>query len=104
MPPNVHLPSTGSVGHQTCRYWSELFVRFRGPKQSIEAVCLNCEGPYYRLSTALLHHITTDLLERSYLSLERSAPGIDGVTWQTYGENLEKKRATTIKASSGKAR
>ena len=33
--------------------------------------------------TALLHHITTDLLKQSYLSLERdSAPGIDGVTWQ----------------------
>ena len=42
--------------------------------------------------TALLHHITIDLLERSYLSLEKdSAPGIDGVTWQTYGENLEEK-------------
>ena len=42
--------------------------------------------------TALLHHITSDLLKQSYLSLERdSAPGIDGVTWQTYGENLEEK-------------
>ena len=42
--------------------------------------------------TALLHHITIDLLEQSYLSLERdSAPGIDGVTWQAYGENLEEK-------------
>ena len=42
--------------------------------------------------TALLHHITIDLLKQSYLSLERdSAPGIDGVTWQTYGENLEEK-------------
>ena len=42
--------------------------------------------------TALLHHITTDRLKQSYLSLERdSAPGIDGVTWQAYGENLEEK-------------
>jgi RNA-directed DNA polymerase len=42
--------------------------------------------------TALLHHVTTDLLKQSYLSLERdSAPGIDGVTWQAYGENLEEK-------------
>jgi hypothetical protein len=42
--------------------------------------------------TALLHHITIDLLKRSYLSLERdSAPGIDDVTWQAYGENLEEK-------------
>src|ERR1700736_4693142 len=42
--------------------------------------------------TALLHHITIDLLKRSYRWLERdSAPGIDGVTWQTYGENLVEK-------------
>jgi hypothetical protein len=42
--------------------------------------------------TALLHHITIGLLKQSYLSLERdSAPGIDGVTWQTYGESLEEK-------------
>jgi hypothetical protein len=40
----------------------------------------------------LLHHITTDLLEQSYYALKRnSAPGIDGVTWQAYGENLEEK-------------
>src|SRR5947199_884084 len=42
--------------------------------------------------TALLHHITTDLLKQSYLALTRdAAPGTDGVTWQTYGENLEEK-------------
>src|SRR6476660_9831189 len=42
--------------------------------------------------TALLHHITVDLLRQSYLSQERnSAPGIDGVTWQAYGESLEAK-------------
>src|SRR5262250_3111955 len=40
--------------------------------------------------TALLHHITIDLLKRSYLALARdAAPGTDGVTWQAYGENLE---------------
>src|ERR1700751_5960009 len=42
--------------------------------------------------TALLHHITTDLLKRSYLALTRdAAPGVDGVTWQAYGENLDEK-------------
>ena len=42
--------------------------------------------------TALLHHITTDLLKRSYLALARdAAPGIDGVTWQAYEESLEEK-------------
>ena len=42
--------------------------------------------------TALLHHIDIELLERSYFALKRnSAPGIDGVTWQAYGENLAEK-------------
>ena len=42
--------------------------------------------------TALLHHITIDFLRQSYIALERdAAPGIDGVTWRTYGENLEAK-------------
>jgi RNA-directed DNA polymerase len=42
--------------------------------------------------TALLHYITVDLLKGSYHSLERnSAPGIDGATWQAYGESLEAK-------------
>jgi RNA-directed DNA polymerase len=42
--------------------------------------------------TALLHHINIDLLKQSYRSLERdSAPGIDGVMWRAYGENLEEK-------------
>ena len=40
--------------------------------------------------TALLHHITVELLEQSYFALKRSsAPGIDGVTWQAYGDDLE---------------
>jgi retron-type reverse transcriptase len=42
--------------------------------------------------TALLHHHTIDLLKRSYRALTRdAAPGIDGVTWQAYGETLEEK-------------
>jgi RNA-directed DNA polymerase len=40
--------------------------------------------------TALLHHITGDVLRRSYCDLKRkAAAGIDGVTWQAYGEGLE---------------
>jgi group II intron reverse transcriptase/maturase len=40
--------------------------------------------------TALLHHVTVDLLRDSYDSLKkRAAPGVDGVTWQEYGQDLE---------------
>ena len=42
--------------------------------------------------TALLHHVTTDLLRDSYNSLKRkAAPGVDGVTWQQYGEGVEER-------------
>jgi RNA-directed DNA polymerase len=40
--------------------------------------------------TALLHHVTVDLLRSGYYSLKkRAAPGVDGVTWQDYGRDLE---------------
>src|SRR5258708_703008 len=40
--------------------------------------------------TALLHHVTIDLLRDSYYSLKKkAAPGVDGVTWQVYGKGLE---------------
>lgn len=40
--------------------------------------------------TALLHHVTVDLLRDSYWSLNRqSSPGVDDVTWLEYGEGLE---------------
>ena len=40
--------------------------------------------------TALLHHVSIDLLRESYYSLKKkAAPGVDGVTWQEYGQGLE---------------
>src|SRR5512133_2232286 len=40
--------------------------------------------------TALLHHMTVDLLRESFYSLKRkAAPGVDGVTWQEYETGLE---------------
>jgi RNA-directed DNA polymerase len=42
--------------------------------------------------TALMHHVTLDLLRQGYHWLKRSAaPGVDGVTWHDYEENLEAK-------------
>jgi RNA-directed DNA polymerase len=40
--------------------------------------------------TALLHHVDVERLRRAYFGLKRhAAPGVDGVTWQEYGESLE---------------
>jgi hypothetical protein len=40
--------------------------------------------------TALLHHMTVDLLRESFYALKRkAAPGVDGVTWYEYETGLE---------------
>jgi group II intron reverse transcriptase/maturase len=41
--------------------------------------------------TALFHHVyRLDTLRRAYLGLNpKAAPGVDGVTWQQYGDDLE---------------
>jgi len=41
--------------------------------------------------TALLHHVySIEALREAYVSLKReAAPGVDGETWQSYGEQLE---------------
>ena len=40
--------------------------------------------------TALLHHVSVDLLRESFLALKRrAAPGVDGVTWQDDEADLE---------------
>src|SRR6516162_6790404 len=42
--------------------------------------------------TALLHHVDVDLLRQAYFWLKpEAAPGVDGVTWQEYGQGLEDK-------------
>src|SRR3974377_612435 len=40
--------------------------------------------------TALLHHVDVDRLRSAYFALRRkAAPGVDGVTWHEYGQDLE---------------
>jgi RNA-directed DNA polymerase len=40
--------------------------------------------------TALLHHVDVDRLRAAYGALKpKAAPGVDGVTWEDYGQDLE---------------
>jgi RNA-directed DNA polymerase len=42
--------------------------------------------------TTLLHHISVDLLRLAFFALKRdAAAGVDGVTWQNYELDLERK-------------
>jgi RNA-directed DNA polymerase len=41
--------------------------------------------------TALLHHVDVDRLRAAYFALRpKAAPGVDGVTWHDYGQDLER--------------
>ena len=67
--------------------------------QSRDKVSFGLEGVRRRAKTdktccftALLHHITPELLRQSFYELNRKAmPGIDGVTWQDYEKQLEER-------------
>jgi len=40
--------------------------------------------------TALVHHVNLERLRAAYRALSpRAAPGVDGMTWEAYGQNLE---------------
>jgi hypothetical protein len=42
--------------------------------------------------TALLHHVDISLLRLAFYALKRyAAPGVDGITWQDYEVDLERK-------------
>jgi len=62
--------------------------------QGLQGVREAARGDKKQKFTALLHHVTVGLLRDSYTSLKRhAAPGVDGVTWQQYGEGLEERLA-----------
>ena len=56
--------------------------------------------------TALLHHLTIDLLEKSFRQLKRSsAPGIDNRTWKEYNSKLTERLPKLLeKTHTGKYR
>jgi hypothetical protein len=76
----------GNTGEQhTCRTPSRESV-FQGLERVREAAKQRKKERF----TALLHHVTIDLLKDAYSWLKReAAPGVDGRTWQSYKQNLE---------------
>src|SRR6202171_2121084 len=62
----------------------------KGVSQGLAAVRKAARDNKEMKFTALLHHLTVDLLRESFYSLKRkAAPGVDGVTWQEYEIGLE---------------
>jgi group II intron reverse transcriptase/maturase len=58
--------------------------------QGLERVRQAAKAKKKERFTALLHHVNVDLLRGAYFWLQRNAaPGVDGVTWPEYAQNLE---------------
>src|ERR1700758_2848107 len=66
----------------------------KGVSQGLAGVRKAAEEQKEMKFTALLHHLTVDLLRNSFGSLKRkAAPGVDGGTWQEYEAGLEDRLA-----------
>ena len=75
---NAHQPHTTSTQSET---------RVSQGLEGVRKAAKENKGTRF---TALLHHMSADLLRESFFALKRkAAPGVDGVTWQDYEAGLE---------------
>ena len=94
--PNKEEPSSTEAGEGRARTKENIAQSNTSPTQSGERVSQGLSGVREAAKkrrqerfTALLHHVSVDLLLDSYYALKRqAAPGVDGVTWQEYETGL----------------
>lgn len=80
-------PAKGNLRQQNAP-WTQ---SQQGAPSALERIRQAAKKDRKKRFTTLLHHIySLETLERAYLGLKRqAAPGVDGETWQHYGEALE---------------
>jgi RNA-directed DNA polymerase len=82
-------PRTGTEGNAGQQSTNRAQNR-DGVSQALERIRQAARRNRKEKFTALMHHISVDLLETAFLELRKAAaPGIDGVTWQDYEADLE---------------
>src|SRR3984885_6848084 len=94
---NKEEQSSAEAGEERARAKENIVQSNTSPTQSGERVNQGLRGVRQvarerkqERFTALLHHLTVDLLRDSFLALKRqAAPGEDGVTWKEYETGLE---------------
>jgi RNA-directed DNA polymerase len=95
--PNNEDLSSAEAGEGRTRTKENIDQPNTNPTQSGEHVSQGLSGVRRRAKeskqerfTALLHHLTIELLRDSFHALKReAAPGIDGMTWKEYETGLE---------------
>jgi len=99
--PNNEERSSAEVGEGRAQTKENIARSSTSPTQSGERVsqglsCVRQTAKERRQErfTALLHHLSVNLLRDSFFLLKRqAAPGVDGVTWKEYESGLEEKLA-----------
>ena len=80
-------PAEGNMVQQNVRRTQG---RESGTKSALERVRGAARRDKGERFTALLHHVTVEALREAYKALKRqAAPGVDGMTWEQYGEDLD---------------
>src|SRR6516164_4004475 len=95
--PNQEGQPSAEVGEGRAQTEENIVQSRMSPTQGGNRMSLGLDGVRQAASvrkqerfTALLHHVTLNLLRDSFYALKRQAsPGIDGVTWQEYEIGLE---------------
>src|ERR1700680_4988378 len=94
---NKEERSSEETGKKRVRAKENIVLSNTNPTQSGERVSQGLSGVRevakkrrQERFTALLHHVSVELLRDSYFALKRqAAPGVDGVTWPEYETGLE---------------
>src|ERR1019366_5256158 len=95
--PNKEGPPSAEAGEERAQTGENIVPSHMHPTQSGKRMSQGLNGVRQVAQrrkqerfTALLHHLTVDLLRESFFALKRkAAPGVDGVTWQEYETGLE---------------
>ena len=98
---NKEERSSAEFGEERAQTKENIARSYTSPTQSGERVSQGLSGVRQTAKqrrqerfTALLHHLSVDLLRDSFYALKRqAAPGVDGVRWQEYEIGLEDRLA-----------
>src|SRR3954465_15978194 len=82
-------PRTGTKGNANQQSTRRAQDR-ESVSQALERVRLAARREKRAKFTSLLHHVTHEMLRTSFYALKRdAAPGVDGMTWETYEQGLD---------------
>jgi RNA-directed DNA polymerase len=100
-------PRTGTKGNASQQSTRQAQDR-ESVSQALDRVRLAARRGEKERFTALLHHINPEMLRSAFYAMKRdAAPGVDGMTWETYEQGLDQRIAdlhTRVRTGAYRAR